>query len=180
MAIESEETGLHGNAKWEQLHRGITGAAARMPAHSAGSGVKQQYPVFWMRQGKPATIAAAEPGASAQALLSEVAACAARFAETGKEALIDLRCLKSMPEECAMLAAMLGRGEVTAVVRTLGNTEIHETSIPCVWWIKHRNTEEETVGELIEIAAVPEVIAGDSKAIGRRLETLRSAWPSCM
>lgn len=180
MAIESEELGLYGNTKWEQLHQAVPVANLRASAHSANSGAPQKHPVFWMRQSRPAMTVAAESGTSAQALLSEVVACASRFAETGKEALIDLRCLKSMPEEREMLAAMLGRGEVTATVKTLGNTEIHETSIPCVWWIKHRNTEEEIVGELIEIAAVPDVIAGDSKAIARRLDTLRSAWPSRM
>ena len=144
------------------------------------SNTQRKLPVFWMKQVKPVPTVAAQPGVSAQAILHEVAAGAAHFAATGETACIDLRCLKSMPEEREMLGAMLGQGEVTAVVNTLGSTDIHETSIPCVWWIKHRNTEEEIVGELIEIAAVPDVITGDSTAIARRLETLRSAWPSRM
>lgn len=136
----------------------------------------QRRPVYWMKQDKPAATVAARPGASAQAILSEVAASAVHFAATGETASIDLRCLKSMPEERRMLNVLLGQGEVTAVVEALGNSEIHETAIPCVWLVRHRNTEDELVGELIEIAEVPEVVAGDRKAVLPRLEALRHAW----
>jgi hypothetical protein len=130
-----------------------------------------------MRVEKPALPVDARQGASAQAIVSEVEACARRFAETGETASIDLRCLKSMPEEREILAGALGHGEVSAVVAAIGRSEIHETSIPCVWWVSHRNSEEEIVGELIEIAEVPDLLMGDRQSVAYGLEALRSAWP---
>ncbi len=142
---------------------------------SAGDG-RQPHPVFWMRQGKPAASANAAPGASAQALLSEIEDSVSRYAAGGDEVAIDLRCLKSMPEEREMLADLLGHGEVSATIEAGGRTELYETSVPCVWWVRHRNGEDEIVGEMIEIAEIPEVMLGDRKAIPCGLEALCIAW----
>lgn len=90
---------------------------------------------------------------------------------------LDLRCLKAMPAEREILSTLLGRGEVSATVEALGLTEIHETAIPCVWWVRHRNADEEIVGELIEITDIPEVMLGDRKAVAHGPEALRIARP---
>ncbi len=149
-----------------------------MTAESAcASKDPQSRPVFWMRQGPSSLTVDAEPGSSAQAIIAQIEACALRFAETGEENSIDLRCLKSIPQERDILATLLGRGEVSAIVEALGLTEIHETAVPCVWWVRHRNADEEIVGELIEIAEIPEVMLGDRKAVAHGLEALRIAWP---
>lgn len=149
-----------------------------MTAESAlASKGTQSRPVFWMRQGGSSLTVDAEPGSSAQAIISEIEACALRFAETGEENSIDLRCLKAMPQEREILSTLLGRGEVSAIVEALGLTEIHETAVPCVWWVRHRNADEEIVGELIEITEIPEVMLGDRKAVAHGLEALRIAWP---
>lgn len=145
----------------------------------AGDG-RQSHPVFWMRQSKPVLSVYAEPGASAQAILSEIEESALRFFETGDAASIDLRCLKSMPEEREMLASLLGHGEVSAAINVTGRTDLYETSVPCVWWVRHRDSEDEIVGELIEIAEVPDVLMGDRKAVAYGLEALRIAMPSRM
>lgn len=133
------------------------------------------HPTFWMRPAASSAVTVtAAPGTSAQALLSEIAAGAARFVATGEAASIDLRCLKSMPEEREILAHLLGKGEVSAVVDTLGRSDIQETLVPCVWWVRHRNNDDETVGELIEIGDIPAVVAGDRGAVAPGLEALRS------
>lgn len=142
---------------------------------SAGDG-RQPHPVFWMRQGKPEASPNAVLGASAQALLTEIEDCVSRFAAGGEEVSIDLRCLKSMPEEREMLASLLGHGEVSATIDASGRTELYETSVPCVWWVRHRNSEDEVVGEMIEIAEIPEVMLGDRKAVASGLEALCIAW----
>lgn len=139
--------------------------------------VTQAHPIFWMRQSKPVLSVDAEPGASAQAILSEIEECALRFSETGEAASIDLRCLKSMPEERETLASLLGHGEVSAAINATGRTDLYETSVPCVWWVRHRDSEDEIVGELIEIAEVPDVLMGDRKAVAYGLEALRIAMP---
>lgn len=136
---------------------------------------KQPRPVFWMSQARPKLSVDAAPGASAQAIISEVEACALRFAETGEETSIDLRCLKAMPGERDILLTLLGRGEVSATIRAMGPSEVHETSVPCVWWVRHRNADEEIVGELIEISRIPEVMLGDPRVVARGLKALRIA-----
>ena len=135
------------------------------------------HPVFWMHQSKAAAIVAAEPGVSAQAVLSEIEERAMRFSATGEAASIDLRCLKAMPDEREMLEILLGRGEVSAVLDAMGRSEIHETAIPCVWWVRHRNADDEIVGELIEIAEIPDVLMGDRSAVASGLQALRNASP---
>lgn len=136
-------------------------------------------PIFWMRLNASASTTQgieAIPGASAKAIISEIEKCAAHFAATGESASIDLRFLKSMPGERETLARLLGRGEVSATIDVLGRSEVQETSVPCVWWIHHYNSEGETVGELIEIADIPDVIVGDRMAVAQGLEALRIAY----
>lgn len=131
------------------------------------------------RTGQPAPPSPAnvEPGDSARAILSEIEECASRFSAVGEEASIDLRCLKARPGERDILVNLLGRGEVSAVVDSIDHCEIHETSVPCVWWVRRWNEEGETVGDSIEITDVPDVLLGDRKAVVHGLEILRIAWP---
>lgn len=157
----------------------VQDAETKQPAgdnslHSGHNMLHSRHPIFWMRPAMPMPAVEA-PGASAQAIISEIEVCAARFAATGEDASIDLRFLKAMPREREILASLLGQGEISATVNALGCTEIRETAIPCVWWIRHRNSEDETVGELIEITEVPEIIAGDRMAVAQGLEALRTA-----
>lgn len=144
-----------------------------MPVESTESDAQ---PHSWNQSGQASPVGA-EPGTSARAVLSQIEECASRFAAVGEEASISLRCLKAMPEEREILAALLGHGDVSAIVDAVERSEIHETSIPCVWWVSRRDAEGGTVRESIEIAGVPEVIKGDRKAIAYGLESLRIAWP---
>jgi hypothetical protein len=135
--------------------------------------------VVWLQMATghsaPATAGVGLPqGSSARAILSEIRSCAERLILRGEPSAIDLRCLKSMPEERAVLARLLGNGEVTAVVGLLGRSEIRETGISCVWWVRHLDTALETVGELIEIADVPDLLLGDRTALARGLEALQA------
>lgn len=143
----------------------------------AGHPSRSSHPVFRLHPAGSITTVDGVAGETGRAIVSEVAACAARFADTGEVATIDLRFLKAMPEERETLAALLGKGEVSAVVESLGRTEIQETSIPCVWWVRHRDSAGETVGEFIEIAEIPDLLMGDPGAVAQGLEALRAASP---
>lgn len=149
-------------------------------SHTFPRSGSKSHPVFWMHQSKPVATVNAEPGVSAQAILSEIEERALRFVATGEEASIDLRCLKAMPEEREMLETLLGHGEVSAVLDALGYSEIHETAISCVWWVRHRNAADEIAGELIEIAEVPDVLKGDRSAVASGLQALRNSSPFLM
>jgi hydrogenase-1 operon protein HyaF len=145
--------------------------------HSPAKASSTGHPVFWLRPAGSIVTVDAVPGETARAIVSEVVACATRFVDTGEVATIDLRFLKSMAAERETLAALLGKGEVTAAVDSLGRTEVQETSIPCVWWIRHRDSEGEIVGEFIEIADVPDLLVGDPEAVAQGLEALSAAEP---
>lgn len=149
----------------------------RAGRHAPAKASRPSHPVFWLRSAGSIVTVDAVPGETARAIVSEVAACATRFAETGEVATIDLRFLKAMATERETLAALLGKGEVTATVDSLGRTEVQETSIPCVWWVRHRDSEGETVGEFIEIADIPDLLVGDPEAVAQGLEALRAARP---
>jgi len=145
-----------------------------------GGGARQSRPVFWMHAVSPPLTElpiSAVPGDTARAILSEISEHAAGLSTQGTTHSIDLRFLKSMPEEREMLTRLLGCGEVSAIVDSVGCSEIHETAIPCVWWISHLNSDNETVGELIEISTIPELLVGDVTAIGPALEALRAREP---
>ncbi|HEX5339017.1 MAG TPA: hydrogenase expression/formation C-terminal domain-containing protein [Gallionella sp.] len=173
MAIVRTDTGLNGKASGAEPQSDMNQPQGRTVANHP------RWPVFWMRKALPASGSGAEPGASAQAIISEIEACAARFAATGEMASIDLRFMKTMPAEREMLSGLLGRGEVSAVVDVLGRTEIQETSIPCVWWISHRNGAGEVVGELIEITGTPDLIQGERSSVAGALEARRAEKPFC-
>lgn len=135
---------------------------------------KPRHPVFWMHPVAAVQTVAAAPGAAARALAEEIAVRAERFFRSGESAIVDLRFLKSMPEERKILANLLGRGEVSVVLDCLGRTEIQETAVPCVWMTRHCNSEGETVGELVEITGIPDEIAGDRQAVARGIDALRA------
>lgn len=177
MASDHEQGLSRGDAQ------GVRSAGAVPNIHSVTSpgkgplrgtpGARQARPVFWLRPADSVMTVDAAPGASARAVLAEVEESASRFAATGEGATVDLRCLKAMPQERETLAALLGRGEVSATIDTVGRSELYETSVPCVWWVRHWNTEDEIVGELIEIAEIPELLMSDRKAIAYGLYALR-------
>lgn len=131
------------------------------------------HPIFWMRPESPTLTVNAAPGSAARAIVSEIMSSARRLLAEGQGSSIDLRFLKAMPEERETLASLLGRGEVSAAVDAIGRSEIRETAIPCVWWIRHLNNDNEMVGELIEITEIPDLLVGDREAIAFGLEALR-------
>ena len=160
----------------DNIQSGLT----RQDIEAPDGAIRVKHPVFWMRRDQSASVMSgvqAVPGASAKAIISEIEVCARRFAETGEGTLIDLRFLNAMPEEREILLNLLGRGEVQVIMESLGRTDIHETAVSCIWWVTHRNHEGETLGEMIEIASVPEVVTGDQKAVVQGLEARRAAWP---
>ena len=92
------------------------------------------------------------------AILSEIAALLDKFSASGETALIDLKSLPFSPGEYEQLRFALGRGEVSARLDAIGNSEIIETHFPGVWWVTHYNVEGDIVADLIEIAAVPNIL----------------------
>lgn len=111
---------------------------------------------------------------SINALLNEIATRLARFVTTGESAMIDLKSLPFSPSEYEALRTALGRGEVTARLETIGDSELYETHYPGVWWVTHYNVEGDVVAELIEIAAVPAILHSQPEDVQDGLERLKN------
>ena len=72
---------------------------------------------------------------------------------------IDLAGLPFGPGELDALQAKLGHGELAARLDTLGESLIYETAYPGVWWIEHRNVNDEIVGRYLEVTRLPEILS---------------------
>jgi hydrogenase-1 operon protein HyaF len=95
---------------------------------------------------------------SVRAIGHEIVALLARLAATGEAGAIDLKSLPVGSEDRARLMALLGDGEVSAVVEALGGTRVRETRYPGVWWVTHENSAGDVIAEFIEVTAVPEIL----------------------
>ncbi len=97
----------------------------------------------------------------ARALLHEIHQLLESFLRKKQGGAIDLLALPLAPADLAMLKNLLGRGEVSVVLRSYGTSQIYETAYAGVWWVEHRDETGRMVGRLIEIAGIPEIIAAD-------------------
>jgi len=108
-------------------------------------------------------------------ILHEIRHGLERLVSTGEPSLIDLRAIPFGPGDEARLLALLGRGEVEAMVNALGETRIHETAIPGVWLIDHYNAEAERIALHLEIDRIPGILltqVEDLAEAGPRLERI--------
>jgi hypothetical protein len=58
------------------------------------------------------------------------------------------------------------------VVESVGRSEVVETAVPCVWWVRHFNSDGETVGEFIDINDIPDLLVSDKEAAASALNEL--------
>lgn len=107
------------------------------------------------------------------ALLHEIADLQERLATRDEPGAIDLRALPLLPGEREALRSVLGQGEVTVRLDALGESEIHETRLAGVWWVRHADREGETVAEFIEVATVPAILHSDRRDVENACHVLR-------
>ena len=109
-----------------------------------------------------------------RALLAEIAALLEKLASDGTTGSIDLNSLPFAPGEYERLRQTLAQGEVSARVEAIGTSEISETRYSGVWWVTHYNVEGDIVGDLIEIAHIPEILKSQPADINEGLELLKA------
>jgi hydrogenase-1 operon protein HyaF len=109
------------------------------------------------------------------ALLMEVASLLGRLIDHGEVGSIDLRGLPLSPSCIANLEQRLGRGEITMQLDAAGRSDIHETSFPGVWWIRHADEAGRVIAMLIEVAIVPAILRADPADMAEGLRRL----PDC-
>ena len=98
------------------------------------------------------------PTGMANAVMHELSGYLAHLAETGESNIIDLLSLPMTEADINELADMLGVGEVSATITSIGSSSIRETAYRGIWWVTHYGDDEKVVSELIEITRVPEIL----------------------
>lgn len=109
------------------------------------------------------------------ALMSEITSLLSELVASGREGAIDLRGLPLLDQDKKQLEDLLGRGEVSALVNAMGETQIWETAYSGVWWLQHIDAEGKVISEQIAITLVPELLKShiaDVKASAQRLQTI--------
>ncbi len=107
------------------------------------------------------------------ALMHEITTLLGDFVANGQQAAIDLHGLPLLDEDKQQLRDLLGPGEVSAIVDTLGRTKIFETGYGGVWWISHMGSDGRPDFEQIAITDIPEILrthAADAKDSWRQLK----------
>lgn len=119
--------------------------------------------------------------AIAHSVMLEVQVLLDEFVRSGQSGAIDLRQIPMMgPEIYQFLKQSLSAGEVSATIKGVSRTEVHETAFPGVWWVTHRNQKDDIITELIEVTEIPEILRSQRedilhglKSLGERLHVAR-------
>ncbi len=107
------------------------------------------------------------------AILRELSEMLERLAEYDETAAIDLRSLPFSPSDYQSLRDYLGDGEVEVTLNVDGMSRVRETGFSGVWWVEHRNPENELQAELLEITNIPEIIVTEKDEVARSASKLR-------
>ena len=105
-------------------------------------------------------------------LLHEVRHALQRLLDTGEPTVIDLHSLPLAPGELDTLEEKLGEGEVSATLNALGPSLLRETAVPGVWFVTHRNANEEITGQYLEIVKVPAILEAQDVDIRQGIAAL--------
>ena len=98
-------------------------------------------------------------------ILFEVLHALDKLLEDDTPTTIDLAGLPFGPGELDRLEAALGNGELDAELNALGKSRIRETAYPGVWWIEHRNANDEATGRYLEVTRIPEILCSQDADI---------------
>lgn len=112
-------------------------------------------------------------GGGVTAILSEIVRLLEHLAAADAPAAIDLRSLPMSPQDRTELQCALGEGEVQATVNAEGVSRIHETGVPGVWWVEHRDRNGELIAEMLEVTRVPQILASADDEIAASARALR-------
>jgi hypothetical protein len=112
-------------------------------------------------------------GGGVTAVLHEILTLLERLSVANERASIDLRSLPMSPSDRTELKGALGAGEVHATLNAEGISAIQETRVSGVWWIEHRDSQDQLVAELIEITDLPAILASAPGEIAAGVRTLR-------
>ena len=107
-------------------------------------------------------------------LLHELRHALQRLLDTGAETTIDLGALPMGPGDAAELAATLGEGELSAQLEAIGPSTIRETAFPGIWWVTHRNQDDQIIAQFLEVTFMPSILRSQMEDVKHGLEALTS------
>ena len=105
-------------------------------------------------------------------ILHEIHHALQRFARDGEGATIDLRSIPFGPGDEDELLRLLGRGEISMELQSLGKSGIWETAYSGVWLIDHRNAEGERIALQVEVGRVPRIVLSPHEDISDAITRL--------
>jgi hydrogenase-1 operon protein HyaF len=112
-------------------------------------------------------------GGGVAAILSELVNLLQRLADAQESATIDVRSLPMSPQDRIALQHALGEGEVRATLNAEGLSTIHETQVPGIWWVEHRDRHGDLMAESIEVTRMPQILMSDTDEIAAGARALR-------
>jgi hypothetical protein len=106
-------------------------------------------------------------------LLSQVQEALERFAASGERASFDLRGLPMTRAEEVYVEQLLGRGEVTARLHALGESDAWETALPGVWFVVHHDPSGHVLGRFIEVGPFPALLGSQPADVREAVSGMR-------
>ncbi len=110
----------------------------------------------------------------ALAVVNEIESMLAKLADTGICGSIDLRSLPMAPGDREVLRRIFSEGEVSAVIRAFGQTQVYESVVRGVWWVEHQNEDGNVSAEFIEVTHMPEILKTPLDDVADGLDVLHS------
>jgi hypothetical protein len=110
---------------------------------------------------------------AAPAVLREIESMLVELIECGTVGRIDLRSLPLSPADLDWLAGALGEGEVQASVETMGSSDVLETGVFGVWWVRHFDEGGNVTADFIEVTQLPELLKTHPADVQAGLARLR-------
>ncbi len=108
-------------------------------------------------------------------LLHEIAHALRRLQLEGTVTTLDLGAIPFGPEDEQRLLDFLGRGEVSAKLEAMGDSNIWESAYAGVWIIEHKNASGERVAFQLEITKLPAILETQQEDIAEGITMLQEA-----
>lgn len=110
--------------------------------------------------------------ANATPIMYEILHALRKLAAQGESTTIDLQAIPFGPGDEDELLDLLGTGEITVELNSLGSSSIRETAYSGVWIIDHRNADDQRIALHIDIAQVPMIICSQPEDVAEALNRL--------
>ena len=109
---------------------------------------------------------------NATPIMHEILHALRKLVAQGESTTIDLQAIPFGPGDEEDLLDLLGTGEITVELNSLGSSIIRESAYSGVWIIDHRNADDQRIALHIDIAQVPMIIRSQPEDVADALHRL--------